>query len=52
MRDPNLVRVLSRQTDGTVGLVPFAVVERGAAAIRGEMTRLAESAGATPSWTR
>ncbi|UFN50009.1 four-carbon acid sugar kinase family protein [Roseomonas sp. OT10] len=43
MRDPNLVRVLSRQTDGTVGLVPFAVVERGAAAIRGEMTRLAES---------
>ena len=43
MRDPNLVRVLSRQTDGTVGLVPFAVVERGAGAIRTEMTRLAES---------
>ena len=43
MRDPDLVRVLSRQTDGGVGLVPFAVVEQGAAAIRREMTRLAES---------
>ncbi len=43
MRDPNLVRVLGRQTDGAVGLVPFAVVEQGAAAIRREMTRLKES---------
>ena len=43
MRDPDLVRVLSRQTDGGVGLVPFAVVEQGAAAIRREMTRLVES---------
>ena len=33
MTDANLVRVLGRQTDGTVGLVPFATVERGAAAI-------------------
>ncbi|GGG41237.1 HPr kinase [Caldovatus sediminis] len=43
MRDPNLVRVLGRQTDGAVGLVPYAVVEQGAAAIRREMTRLRES---------
>uniref|UniRef100_UPI001F1FAC5E 3-oxo-tetronate kinase n=1 Tax=Falsiroseomonas oryziterrae TaxID=2911368 RepID=UPI001F1FAC5E len=43
MRDPDLVRVLSRQTDGGVGLVPFAVVEAGAAAIRREFTRLADS---------
>ncbi|WP_270935928.1 3-oxo-tetronate kinase [Falsiroseomonas oryzae] len=43
MKDPDLVRVLSRQTDGGVGLVPFAVVEQGAAAIRREFTRLAEA---------
>src|SRR5580700_2332010 len=42
MTDANLVRVLSRQTDGTVGLVPFATVEQGAAAIRGAMTALKE----------
>jgi uncharacterized protein YgbK (DUF1537 family) len=42
MKDPNLVRVLSRQTEGGVGLVPFAVVEQGAAAIRQAMTRLVE----------
>lgn len=42
MRDANLVRVLGRQTEGTVGLVPFAVVERGAGAIRDAMTRLKE----------
>jgi len=42
MKDANLVRVLSRQTDGTVGLVPYAVVEQGAAAIRDAMTALAE----------
>ena len=34
MKDPNLVRVLSRQTDGTVGLVPFPTLERGPGAIR------------------
>ncbi len=43
MTDPDLVRVLGRQTDGAVGLVPFAVVEQGAAAIRQAMTRLAEA---------
>ena len=42
MRDANLVRVLSRQTEGTVGLVPFVTVERGAAAIRAAMTALKE----------
>jgi len=42
MTDANLVRVLSRQTDGAVGLVPFAVVAQGAAAIRDAMTALKE----------
>jgi uncharacterized protein YgbK (DUF1537 family) len=42
MTDANLVRVLSRQTDHTVGLVPFAVVQQGAAAIRRAMTGLKE----------
>jgi uncharacterized protein YgbK (DUF1537 family) len=42
MTDANLVRVLSRQTEGTVGLVNFAVVDQGAAAIRDAMTRLKE----------
>ncbi len=37
MRDADLVRVLARQTSGEVGLVPYAVVERGAAAIRAAM---------------
>ena len=43
MRDANLVRVLSRQTDGTVGLVPFATVAQGATAIRRAMAALKES---------
>jgi uncharacterized protein YgbK (DUF1537 family) len=43
MRDANLVRVLSRQTEGGVGLLPFAVVEQGAGAIRHEVTKLRES---------
>ena len=34
MRDPNLVRVLQRQSRGKVGLVPVAAVSRGAEAIR------------------
>src|SRR6202012_3501605 len=38
MTDANLVRVLGRQTDGTVGLVPYATVEQGALAIRHAMT--------------
>lgn len=42
MTDANLMRVLSRQTDGTVGLVPFAVVEEGASSIRRAMTALKE----------
>ena len=33
MRDSNLVRVLQAQTKARVGLVPFAVVDKGAAAI-------------------
>lgn len=43
MTDPNLVRVLSRQAEGGVGLVPFNTVEQGAGAIRQAMTRLAEA---------
>lgn len=42
MRDANLVRVLSRQTDGAVGLVAFATVDRGAGAIRDALTALRE----------
>jgi uncharacterized protein YgbK (DUF1537 family) len=42
MKDANLVRVLSRQTDGTVGLVTFETVEQGAEAIRRAMTALKE----------
>jgi len=42
MTDANLVRVLSRQTDGAVGLVNFATVEQGAQAIRKAMTALKE----------
>ena len=34
MRDANLVRVLQRQSQGTVGLVPWRVVTQGAAAVR------------------
>jgi uncharacterized protein YgbK (DUF1537 family) len=42
MTDANLVRVLGRQTDGAVGLVPFTTVEQGAAATRQAMMRQAE----------
>ncbi len=42
MTDANLVRVLARQSGGTVGLVPFATVQQGAVAIRGAMTALKE----------
>lgn len=42
MKDPNLVRVLSRQTDGTVGLVPHDVVTKGAVAVRRALTTLKE----------
>jgi uncharacterized protein YgbK (DUF1537 family) len=40
MRDPNLRRVLARQTPHKVGLVPLATVNRGAEAARSEMARL------------
>lgn len=42
MRDANLVRVLSRQSEGTVGLVPFITVDAGPGAIRDALTRLRE----------
>ncbi len=42
MRDANLVRVLSRQTTGGVGLVPFATVESGAGAVRSALSALKE----------
>jgi uncharacterized protein YgbK (DUF1537 family) len=42
MRDANLVRVLSRQTEGRVGLVPFATVTKGADAVRKAMLGLKE----------
>ena len=42
MRDANLVRVLSRQTSGTVGLVPFATVEGGAGSVRAMLSALKE----------
>ena len=43
MTDANLVRVLSRQAQSGVGLIPFGAVEQGAAAIRREVARLSES---------
>ena len=42
MTDANLVRVLGRQSDGIVGLVPYVTVEKGSAAIRDAMTALKE----------
>jgi uncharacterized protein YgbK (DUF1537 family) len=43
MTDANLVRVLGRQCQGRVGLIPFAVVEQGAAAVRAAVARLSEA---------
>ncbi|HVW51815.1 MAG TPA: 3-oxo-tetronate kinase [Trinickia sp.] len=40
MRDPNLVRVLQRQTQSKVGLIPFETVSRGEHAVREAMARL------------
>jgi uncharacterized protein YgbK (DUF1537 family) len=40
MTDPSLVRVLQQQTRGKVGLVPAAVVEAGAEAVRAAITKL------------
>jgi uncharacterized protein YgbK (DUF1537 family) len=43
MKDANLVRVLGRQTTGTVKLVPYSVVEQGATVIRHTLVGLKES---------
>jgi uncharacterized protein YgbK (DUF1537 family) len=42
MTDPNLVRVLARQTDGVVGCIAFPEVEAGVGALRRAMARLRE----------
>ncbi len=42
MTDPSLVRVLSRQTPHTVGLVPYTDVANGPAAVRERFERLAQ----------
>ncbi|MBE7211157.1 MAG: four-carbon acid sugar kinase family protein [Gluconacetobacter diazotrophicus] len=41
MRDPDLRRVLARQSRGRVGAVPLSVMEEGAAAIRARLDALA-----------
>ncbi len=43
MTDPSLVRVLQRQTSRKVGLVPLAVVQAGADAVRRDFARLREA---------
>ena len=40
MTDPSLVRVLQRQSKGRVGLVPYAVVVKGPAAVREAFAQL------------
>ena len=40
MTDRNLVRVLQRQSQGPVGLLPHAVVDQGPAAIRARLGEL------------
>jgi uncharacterized protein YgbK (DUF1537 family) len=44
MHDANLVRVLARQSQAPVGLVPLQVVEQGADAVRAAIAKLAEGA--------
>lgn len=41
MHDPDLVRVLARQSSGDVGLVPISIVEQGVEAVRACMSGLA-----------
>src|SRR5262249_24438574 len=41
MRDSSLVRVLARQSKGTVGLISLEIVEAGADAVRAEAAKLA-----------
>jgi len=43
MRDPSLVRVLQRQTEGKVGLVPYCEVARGPQAIRDRFASLRQA---------
>jgi len=43
MTDANLPRVLQRQVDGKVGLVPYATVNQGAATIEGAFGELQEA---------
>jgi uncharacterized protein YgbK (DUF1537 family) len=43
MTDPSLVRVLQRQTSRKVGLVPLAIVQAGADAVRRDFARLREA---------
>jgi uncharacterized protein YgbK (DUF1537 family) len=45
MTDSNLVAVLQRQSKGPVGLVPYAVVERGPDAIRARFDELRQEGG-------
>ena len=52
MRDPNLRRVLSRQTPHKVGLVPLAAVSRGAEAGARRIRAAEREGAATPFWTR
>jgi uncharacterized protein YgbK (DUF1537 family) len=40
MTDANLVRVLSRQTSGRVGVIDYAIVRQGVASIRAAIARL------------
>jgi 3-dehydrotetronate 4-kinase len=47
MRDPNLRRVLSRQTPHKVGFVPLATVDRGAEAVRADSRGCAERVAVT-----
>jgi uncharacterized protein YgbK (DUF1537 family) len=46
MRDSSLERVLARQSRGTVGLIPLAIVEAGVAAVQAEMARLSSGGAA------
>ncbi|MDB5586328.1 MAG: hypothetical protein JWP26_1298 [Devosia sp.] len=43
MHDANLVRVLQRQSQGKVGLVPLAVIEQGADAVRAALEAARQS---------
>lgn len=42
MQDSNLLRLMEGQAQGRAGLVPFATIDKGAAAIAGAFEQLAE----------